>query len=352
MSIFKKSLFLIGLLLLTVVATGCTISVGSSGGSDGGVWKSTDSGVKWAQVVAVPAVGGKVASIAGVDVFRMVIDPQDENTIYLATEGDGIIYTNDAGASWRQIPEFKDKKIRSVAIDPYYKCSLYALVDNKLFKSNDCGRFWTNIYFHQNSSVILTDLEINPQDGSVIYMSTSAGEILKSTNGGESWLTVQRISKGSFIDIIINASDSKVVYAATVEDGIYKTSNAGVNWAFLGEGLKSYSGSHQYRSLIVVGDQIILVSKYGMLKSVDGAETWEIIDLLPAPKATNIYSAAINPKNNKEIYYTTATTLVKSVDGGISWSSQKLPFSRIASQVLINPDNPDIIYLGTARSNK
>lgn len=348
----KRIIILTSLVAVALLVSGCTIKFGGGKTTtiDGGIWKSIDSSKTWTQVVAVPSSSGKVASIANVDVRRLVFDPLDYNTIYLSTENEGVIYTNDAGASWNQFKQFSGSKIRAVAVDPNDKCNLYVLSANKMYKSTDCGRFWNDVYVHQNAEVFLTDMVIDYASSSVVFMATSAGEVLRSNDGGTSWATVTRVNNGVFLDLAMDAKNSKIVYAATQKSGVYKTTDGGNTWISLGAGLKTYSGSQEYKSLVIdpstVGS-LILVSKFGMLRTLDGGANWEVIELLPSSKKTTIYSAAINPKNSNEIYYATRTTLVKSVDGGKTWSSQALPTSRSANKMIINPSSPAIIYMGT-----
>jgi photosystem II stability/assembly factor-like uncharacterized protein len=352
----KKISFLITFVVVAVFASGCTINLGGGGatGADGGVWKSIDSGLTWEQIIDVPAVDGKVASIAGVNIRRMTFDPQDYQTIYLSTEKSGVVYTNDGGIAWNQIEDFSGKKVRSVAVDPNNKCSLYVLSTNKMYKSTDCGRFWNNVYFHQNAEVVLTDIVVDSYNSSIMYISTSAGEILKSTNSGISWATVYRATSGMFVDLEISSSDSRVIYAATQKKGIFKTTNSGADWAGLGDGLKSYSGSHEYQGMVIdsdSSDSLILASKFGMLRTQDGGSTWEIVDLLPGEKKTSIYSLAVNPKDGDDIYYATRTTLVKTTDGGETWSSQQLPSSKVANRMIISPEDPRVIYMGIFKAD-
>lgn len=340
------------LIMTALLTSGCTIKLGGDKKVtvDGGVWKSIDGSQTWTQVVAVPAVNGKVASIADVDIRRMVFDPSDFETIYLATEKNGVIYTNNSGTTWHQIPQFAGAKIRAVVVDPKDKCNLYVISANKLFKSTDCGRFWDDIYVHQNAEVILTDIIIDYASSNIVYMTNSVGEVLKSIDGGRSWATVNRVSKSVFMDLVMDPSNSQIVYAATQKHGVYKTMDSGLTWVSLGAGLKTYSGSQEYKSLITdpaTKDSLILVSKFGMLRTRDGGTTWAIIDLLPATKKTTIYAVAVNPKNSQEIYYATRTTLVKSIDGGKTWSSQALPTARSANQLIIDPSKPVNLYLGT-----
>lgn len=341
----KKIIFLSALAL---VLAGCSLTAGPKA-NDGGIWKSADAGKTWIQAVAVPATGGKTASIANTDIRRIAFDPQDHNAIYLSTEKNGIVYSYDAGATWRGFKELNQGKVRAVAVDPKNKCVLYALLDNKLFKSSDCGRFWKNAYYHQNAETVLTDIKVDWYNSSVLYLSTSAGEILKSANAGDTWLSVKDVKGAVFADLVIDSRDSRIVYAASTAKGVYKTTDAGKTWTSLGEGLKLYAGSHEYKNLIAdeaAPNGLILISRFGMLRSGDGGATWEIVNLIPGPKDTAITAVAVNPQNSREIYYTTKTTLVKSSDGGKTWSSQKLPFTRTANRIAIDPSANNNVYLG------
>jgi photosystem II stability/assembly factor-like uncharacterized protein len=350
----KISLFFV-LASALFVAAGCTFTLGGSDSQkiDGGVWKSADGGQTWTQTVAVPLTGGKVASIADVDVNKIVFDPQDHNTIYLATESDGIVYTYNGGISWQKFSALNTGKIRGIAVDPVFKCTLYVITGNKLYKSNDCGRFWDNVYFHQNSDVALTSIAVDHANKDIVYMGTSDGEVLKSADGGTTWKTANYVKGGIIMDVIIDPNNHSIVYAATDDRGIYKSTDGGANWVSLSDRVKGFSGASKYIKMVAdkaTSGGLIHISKYGMLRSIDGGETWTAVELLPAPKNTSIYALAVNPKNSNEIYYSTTSSLVKSIDGGKSWSSQKLPFARLANSIAIDFQDTNIVYLGAFKA--
>ena len=347
---YKKAcltLLLAGLLVLS----GCSVTGSNATSSkDGGIWRSTDAGRTILQTVKVPAVDGKIVTISNVEVANIAIDPSDSQAIYLGTKSNGIIYSYDGGSSWRQFRDLNTGWVNSLVVDPKNKCVLYAAISNKLYKSIDCGRTWQNPYFHQKPEVYLTDMAVSSADTNIVFMGNSEGELLKSANGGQSWKTVLRAKTGNVVDIVIDPNNPAIVYAGTLKDGIYKSTDNGENWQELNEGLKSYSGTHEYKKLIAAPatpDGLIFISKYGLLRSTNGGINWELVNLLPAPKETTIYAVGVNPKNSKEIYYATQNTLVKSVDGGVTWSSSKLPYSRLTSNIVVNPTDTKIIYLGT-----
>ena len=350
---FTKIVPIIMLTAISLMISGCTISFGGTPSNAlGGVFVSTDSGQTWKHIVEVPTVSGKPGSIAGASIYRMSYDPQDYKTIYLATDNMGIVYTYDSGQTWKQFDDLNKGRVRAVAVDPDNKCNLYALSANRLYKSTDCGRTWDNPYYHQNPEVTLRDIEIDHYTSSVVYLATSDGEVLKSINSGQTWSVAYTLKGDAFSDLVMDPSDSRIIYAASTKKGIYKSINSGQTWESLGEGLKQYSGSHGYVRLVsdpATAGGLILISNYGMLRSRDYGQTWEAVNLVSNSKNVGLYSVAVNPKNSNEIYYTTRSSLVRSTDGGQSWSSQKLPTSYGVKNILINPDNTLIVYLGAVK---
>lgn len=349
-STFVKFLFLVS---AAVLLSGCTIVPAGQAPvarSDGGIWRSGDGGQTFAPINDVLATKGKVLSISNADINGLAFDPQDSATMYAASAVNGILYTTDGGASWQQFKDLKQGNFSRIAVDSKNKCVIFATAANKLYKTENCGRDWTNVYFHQKSQVTLTALAINPKAGATLYLGTSEGEILKSVDGGQMWLTANRTDRDKVMDIIIDPYDPRIVYAGTGKKGLLKSSDSGANWHSLGAGLASYIGSQQYGKLIydpATANSLIFVSKFGMLKTIDGGDTWKIIDLLPAHKTTNILAVAVNPKNSDEFYYVTASTLVKTIDGGVKWSSRQLPYSRLTTDIKISPATSSAVYLST-----
>ncbi|MFA5047505.1 MAG: hypothetical protein WC516_00520 [Patescibacteria group bacterium] len=361
MKLGTTTISLVALLAALLVLPACTINLGTnanvSRAPEGGIWKSVDSGHLWSQSNILALSGGKAGTISGVEVQKIVFDPQDSKAIYLATGNDGIIYTYDNGVTWRKFNQLSAGRIRSIAVDPKNKCILYALMDNKVYKSQDCGRFWQVAYYHQDPAVVLTDITINKNNPATIFVSNSKGEIIKSTDAGNAWAINYRLPVNTtVVEIVPDLIDSRIMYVGTKSQGIYKTADGGDSWASLGDGLKSYSGSHEYKKLIMdpaTPNSLIFISKFGMLISRNGGNSWDMVNLLPSPKAVTIYTVAVNPKDSNEIYYTTQTTLVKSLDGGKTWSSQKLPFSnRWPNAMAVNPASSSVLYLGTVGPTK
>ena len=345
---------LVSILLIFILTSGCVIKLGPGKDSvRAGVFKSFDKGNNWVEKNLFIHSGG-IGSIVGLNVLDLVFDPQDNRAVYLASANSGLFYSYDSGDSWMKAGPVGDARIESVAVDPQNKCVIYATLANTVVKSVDCSRSWAEIYVDTRSDKMITALAVDSYNNLVVYAGNNAGDVLKSVDGGGNWQVANRVNS-SVAKILINPKNTRIVYVASKGKGIFKTADSGSSWVGLNDDLKKYSGALEYRDLIfdsTRSDSLLLVAKYGLLKTDDGGQTWQPIELITPPATTDIYSVAISPKNNKEIYYATASTFYKTVDGGINWITKRLPTAAAATTLLISPVDSSIIYMGLTNLGK
>ena len=90
---------------------------------------------------------------------------------------------------------------------------------------------------------------------------------------------------------------------------------------------------------------LVYANGFGMLKSLDGGETWAEVKLLTQEGDEKIMSVAIDPSNSANIYYGTDSALYKSLDGGETWANKKMPTTRVASDLLVFPTDGNVIFM-------
>lgn len=189
--------------------------------------------------------------------------------------------------------------------------------------------------------------------------SVSVGDgIYKSTDGGETWMSMglknsERISK-----IIVDPKDSNIVYACapgklwsdSSERGLYKTSDGGKNWSQilkgsnLSTGCSSISLDPQNSNVIFAalwdfrrkgwtfrsgGESANAVSGSGLFRSTDAGKTWTEINHKAnqgfPTKPFGRIAVTIAPSNPKIVYIfveSTRSALFRSDDGGLTWSER------------------------------
>lgn len=340
------------LVLVLLLGSGCLSFGGSKsdGTRDGGVFGSADNGVTWTQSAAFPTAKG-VGSLAAVDVLSLALDPSDADTLYMGTKENGLFYSLNGGTAWQQPRDkaLQEGAVRSVAVDPEDVCTAYVVTRSKLYKTETCARSFETGYEETRGNVTLHQVVVDWFNSDVVYVGLSNGDLLKSSNRGEAWTKILSTKEG-ITDILISNADSRMILVAT-GDGLYKTSDSGSSWVRNEEALKDYKEADIIFSLVqnMVGDVILISTKYGLLRSVDAGESWEALSLVTSAGQVTIRALAIDPGNADTIYYATATTFYTSTDAGVTWETAKLPSTRAASVLRVDPEKTSTLYLGLQR---
>ncbi len=354
----RKSISIIAVLCFAIFLTGAScVSLGGGGGETtfgpAGMFLSQDKGESWQQIVALPTSAG-VKNIANVSVYRLADDPQDPDAMYLTSRDNGLFFTYDNGASWQRPSDgsFASGYVYGVAVHPKNKCVLYATNGRQLYRSDDCSRHWTEMYRESRLDVVINSLAFNYFSPYQIYLSESNGDVLTSFDSGNSWNVVKRFGTRIY-NIITNPLQEGLIYIATADDGLYRSDNGGVDWAPLAKGLTKFSGAMDYRRLALHAknpNTVYWISTYGILRSDDKGDTWTAYNLLTPPGSASIYAFTVNPKNDNEIFYTATigarSTLYKSLDGGKSWITKKLPSGQVPVVLRAHPEKNNVLFLG------
>lgn len=364
---FKRLSLIIILPLALLSLSACSISTNSSSerGTDSSVFVSTDGGTTWREAASL-ASSGNPQNIRQVNVNMMAFDPQDHLAVYLASREHGLYYTyNVSQDGWSKVKSLPSGLINEVEVDPENKCLIYAAIANRLYASRDCARTFEQLYFDNNPEVAIKTVEVDYYNPQNIYIGTSRGEVIKSIDGGGSWRTIHRLDNG-VKRITLSPIDSRLVFIASDRNRIYSfTTSSSVesedpisrersfeveNFNDLNAVLKDYDLGKTFRDFdISKNAHMFIATNQTILRSTDDGITWEQLSLIPPENEAIINAMAVDPQNPDNIFYVTNTTFYRSTDGGITWSTKKLPTSRAGSELLVDPTDARILYLGTVK---
>ena len=207
-----------------------------------GVYRSTDGGASWEQVLFVSDSTGAV---------DLELAPDDPTTIYAAMwraerkpwtiisgarEG-GIFKSTDGGDSWTKLTNgLPDQLIgkADLAVSAADPGRVYVLVEAEpgggLYRSDDRGEQFTLISDRRelvNRPFYYTNVDADPSDADVVYVNT--GSFWKSTDGGA---TFERRSTphGDNHDMWINPNDPDL-YIQSNDGGANVTLDGGKTWS-------------------------------------------------------------------------------------------------------------------------
>ncbi len=362
----------LAILAVTLLSSACSISTNSSSQnktapeSDSSIFVTANSGTNWKVMTSMPIISGSPRNINDINVNLMTMDPQDSSAVYLASFDRGLFFTYNITEGWNQVKNLPSATVHDVKVDPKNKCTIYAAMANRLLRSKDCARTWTQIYFDNNPEVVVSAISIDYANSQNIYLGTTRGEIIKSIDAGDSWRTIKRLD-AKIARLIISPQDSRLVFVATSNNKIFRFKSESVtnannsadnernfsvdDWYDLNDVLKDFNLGSNFRDFVVSakdGSMFIATEKL-ILRSPDNGITWEDIKLIQPEKDAIINSLAVNPKDSQNFFYVTNTTFFSTTDGGVSWTTKKLPTSRAGRELLIDFNNPNIIYMGTVK---
>lgn len=339
------------MVIFTIAISGCTVNLGFGGtsqGPDGGIFKTINKGDAWQQKALIPTVSGRPGLINTLDASVLAIDPSDARALYFGTVDSGLYYSYDAAESWLPASSLGAVTISALAVDPQDKCAIYAAIDNRVMKSVDCNRTWQQVYFDNQLDVTIPNIAIDHYDSHNVYLATSRGEVIASSDFGKSWRTLNRFND-KVKKVMVAPADSRIIFAATVSKGVFRSNDKGKTWQDLSESLKDFPNSNSVRDFYISKTQpgfVILANDYGLLKSINYGDDWTSIKLITPTKEGVINSVIVSEQDVKQIFYITDTTFYSTADGGVNWTTRKLPSTRAGQVLLADPNNANIIYLG------
>jgi photosystem II stability/assembly factor-like uncharacterized protein len=320
---------------------------------DGGVYKSKDGGFVWEQKVKI----SKNETFARVDVLSMAIDKVNPNIIFLGSRGDGIYLSTDEGENWQPLAD-KNKILDSravvydIKIDEKNPATIYSAVFQnnfgKALRSYDNGNSWQEIYVVSGGGSTVNNVEIDSLNNGIIYLGTSGGDFLKSTDFGLSWQMIKRFSS-SVNNIKVDPKNNQIIYAVTGGHGLFKSIDQGQNWQGMAEKMKQFKGTEKISGFLIDprdSNILYLFLKDAFLKSYDGGQAWQEISTLMSSGSIFISAVAQDEKNADTLYYCAGSVLYKTVNGGQTWATQQIPSSRKVKFIKIDPLSPVIIYVG------
>lgn len=262
------------------------------GGADGGVWKTTDGGATWTPLtdhMPTTAIGA------------IAVDPTNDQVVYAGTGeanyanhsryGLGVFKTADGGATWTQLAEgtFAGRTFSKLVIDPQDTDTLYAAVARAggfpalagakghpgatgpvgVFKSTDGGVTWTHLTFGI-PAVEASDIAIDRTNPQTVYAAignifgNSGNGIYKTTDGGASWTKLAGglpASGVGRVSLDVSPSSPQTLYALFTNQcsstgsgataiGGYRSDDGGASW--YSRGTVSQSSYGWYLSCVSV----------------------------------------------------------------------------------------------------
>jgi hypothetical protein len=162
-------------------------------GSNGGAFRSRDSGGHWTAVNT---------GMTGDQVSSLIVDPLTPENVYASRYGGsgaggwrgGLFRSTDGGDSWT-VTGLTDGNIHTLGVDPVTPTTLYAGAGG-VHRSTDSGATWTSLNAGLNNQYVVS-LAIDPSSPDILYAGTGNGGIFRYASNSSAKATMQLVIGGT-----------------------------------------------------------------------------------------------------------------------------------------------------------
>jgi photosystem II stability/assembly factor-like uncharacterized protein len=278
------------------------------GTANGGIFRSTDGGTTWANIL-FPPPGGYGDNV-------IAVRKNSKNTLFAASKGPAMTVWRSLtdGASWTQT-SFKDSSLGMgeyfvitdifMDVQDILYVSGYAISNDALsgvFRSMNDGNTWTRVFSVPTKSAARSFLLIGEN---LVLMGTYAKGFYRSTDRGSTWSAIAGTDGLTQINSIVQDSAS-IVLAATAGSGIMRSADMGLSWKPSNAGLTDLAVrtvSRLSNGLLFAGTE-----KGGFVSQDHGLSWTSVTSGGPFRSAGSVFADA-----NGTVYVATEAGLFKTV---------------------------------------
>jgi len=345
------------------------VYVGTGSTGDGnGIYKSTDAGKTWRNI--------GLADSYHIGAVR--IHPRNPDIVYVAALGHlwgqnemrGVYRTTDGGVTWKQVLK-RNSGTGSVdlAMDPGNPRVLYAALweisrkpwrmdsggpGSGLFKSTDGGDTWTEISHNAGlpKGVLgRIGVTVSPANPERVWALVEAGDggVFRSDNGGRTWTRVNeqnilRQRAWYYSHIFADPQNADTVYVLNV--GMYRSIDGGHTYTPM---RPPHGDNHGLWIAPNDPNRMIQSNDGGATITADGGRTWSSVMNQPTAQ---FYRVALDQDFPYHAYgaqqdNSTVRTATRTAGGGITESDWYDVGGGESGWIAPDPRNSEIVYAGS-----
>ncbi len=312
------------------------------------VYRSINSGKDWEQ--AQFSLDGGATYVDSLDdsLRQIAVDPINPQYVYLRVKGshgndDGLYVSVNDGISYTKM---LTADIWSVGVNATSTGTLFAIYDNKLWRSTDHGQTQQELDIETNcGSGLNPGIAFHPTLSRTLFIDIGGGTICRSDDEGNNW-AIPTYTLWSLP--IIDPTDLLTWYIASTP-GVWKTPDGGNYWSDFNEGLSEVavrriatSPSNPDRYWVMTGN--------GVGFTQDGGQTWKFplakgeqpfLEINEYVLSTSAGKVIFHPTNHDRVYLTQISWLYIFDDWTTSpgWGSWTITPTDV---VTINAAKPDL----------
>ena len=210
---------------------------------------------------------------------------RSQNILFAGTE-EGFWYKelNNTNATWISRIEQGSvgRAVKALTTHPGLNGTVITGRVNGFFKgyiqiSNDWGQ--TNQTVYESNAGSIKSIQHSDSQPDIMYACTwsdtsgSPGELLKSTNGGQSWNTLTGIFHQNMTQICVNPTSSDTLFVSG-DALITRSTNGGNTWTLATNGLPAQMGVYCIKMNPFNRQNLLCSNDNGVYKTMDAGDNW------------------------------------------------------------------------------
>jgi photosystem II stability/assembly factor-like uncharacterized protein len=347
--------------------------------ASGGVWKTVNNGVTYDPVFD---------NEGSYSIGAITLDPNNPHIVWVGTGeannqrsvayGDGVYRSEDGGKSWRNMGLGTSEHIARIVIDPSDSRTIYVAAYGPLwsnggqrgiFKSTDGGETWKeSLVVSQYTG--FCDVLMDPRNSDVLYAVAHQRQrkvygfvdggpesaVYKTTDGGMKWTKLTNGLPGGDvgrIGLALAPSNPDVLYAIVEaqegKSGFFKSTDRGASWS---KQSGHYTSGNYYQRIFVdpINENKVYSCDMMLGMTLDGGITWN--DVPTRNKHVDNHVVYIDPKNTSHLLVGCDGGLYETWDAAANWHyKQNLPITQFYKVSTDNASPFYNVYGGTQDNN-
>lgn len=309
-------------------------------------WRSVNTGIRESRIINVELGGDKIYGLSGIVSYQ---------------PGGRFLFKRDAETdSWSNLgfgmPLAKIAQIETIAVNPLKPDLVFALVPpSELLRSTDGGQTWSVVEGLPKRFLFGSRISFDLKQPDVVYFSRSSDPaVFRSTNGG---LNFSRLPAnfdlvGFPLHVLPDANNPQIIYFSSQDRGIFKSTDGGESVQLLrpfGCGEFCKNGPLDIAPLPQQDSYLVLLGRGQVMLTQNGGQSWERIGQIKGTDLGDTTKLLPMSNNGLDFIAVFNSKLFESHDGGKTWNNITAQIGTHLEILDITDPRFGPLYVGTDR---
>lgn len=253
-----------------------------------------------------------------------------ESYVYVGGEKGGVARKRFGEGDWELLTNgLPDAPVViQISVNPKRPEVVFVGTRDGAYRSVDNGTSWEKVNLPE-SGLEVWSFAFHPEDPDLVYVGAAPPRIFRSKDGGNSWETLPIVVDSNaecdlgfptrIIAMSVNPGKPEEIYAGMEVAGMIRSLDGGDSWEIINEGLapdENRVDIHGVGMTSAKPDTVFMITRLGPWLGKDRGNEWEFVDLKPFSPITHTRDFKVDP-HNPNVFYVGVGASVFGEDGAV-----------------------------------